>query len=69
MPTVCGDVASGKTGRFTKNYLIPEHMGSRAALCKAVWRSPLAAASASLFTASLMGPAKAKGLVLNSEVL
>ena len=66
MPTVYGDVASGQNTRFTKNNLGSESMGGHVAVCEAVQRSPLAALSASLFTASLMGPVKAKGLVLNS---
>lgn len=69
VPTVYGDVASAQNRRFTKNNLGSEHMGGCAAVCKAVQRSPLAALSASLFTASLMGPVKAKELVLNSVAL
>lgn len=69
MFTVYGDTASGQNGRFTKNILISESMGGLAVLGKAVQRSPLAALSASPFTAILMGPVKAKGLFLNSAAL
>lgn len=66
MHMVYGDVGSGQNRRFTKNNLASESIGRRCSCVQSCAEETLAALSASLFTMSLMGPVKAKGLVLNS---